>query len=91
MLCSSCNTRPGKPMHIEGAAGNRPLCPRCAELRKQRIRRNQLRASLHFDASLEGVPAIRVTTPVTPNGSSLIATPEFKQGQWRDASVAQTP
>jgi hypothetical protein len=92
MLCSSCNTRPGKPMHLEGSAGSRPLCPRCAELRRARIQRSRLADSLHLDvdqylsnsATASRDPPVPVGVPVEP-------TSEFSRGRWNDASVASRP
>jgi hypothetical protein len=91
MLCSSCNTRPGKPTHLDGAAGNRPLCPQCAALRTQRIQRNRLRYSLRFDGSEEQVERKPPSRNVTPIATSVAPTTEFAHGHWRDAFISQSP
>jgi hypothetical protein len=91
MLCSSCNNRPGKRTHLDGAAGNRPLCSQCAVLRADRIQRNRLRYSLHFDGSEEQAERKVPSRSVTPIATSVSPTSEFAHGHWRDAFVSPSP
>jgi hypothetical protein len=94
MLCSSCNSRPGKTMHLEGSVGKRALCSRCAGLRKARIQRNRIAASLHVDkdSDEEHAPSPRAErASVVPIGLPVEPTPEFSRGRWRDASLTSRP
>jgi hypothetical protein len=91
MLCSSCYQRPGKRMHLEGAAGTRPLCSHCAELRRERIRKNRLLASLHLDDDTEPATAVTRTSRTGSEDTSFVARSQPAQAGWCDASFTANP
>jgi hypothetical protein len=73
---------------IEGSAGRRPLCTRCAHLRAERIRRNRALASLHIDDNSDSDPR-----PVESDSRALMPSPitaspvTERRTMWSDASV----
>jgi hypothetical protein len=78
-------------MHLEGAAGTRPLCSHCAELRRDRIRKNRMLASLYVEEASEPATVETRTSRTGSEDMSFAARSQPVQAGWCDASFTANP